>query len=206
MKTTTPNIVLLGLPKSNSVPKLIVRVTTVVDTMIANKTMFPSPTPAFAQVQSDLLALTSAETAFKGHLGTRTARDDAKTALVADAHGLHTYVQTLVNANPSQAEAIATNAAMTLRKTGLPHKSDLAVKQTTSGTIQVVAKATKGAAANHWQYSTDGGKTWIDASPTTKATTQIANLTPGITVQVRHRVLTKTGLSDWSQDVSHVVA
>ena len=206
MKTKTPNIVLLGLPKGTSIPKLIVRVTTIANAMAADKTMFPSPTPALAQVLSDTTALTSAETAFKAHTGTRTARDDARDVVVVDAHGLHTYVQSLVNANPAQAEAIATAAAMTLKKAGLAHKNALEVKQTISGTVHVIARATKGAKANHWQYTTDGGKTWIDAPPTTKASTTIASLTPGITVQVRHRVLTKTGLGDWSEDVTHVVA
>jgi hypothetical protein len=45
--------------------------------------------------------------------------------------------------------------------------------------------------------STDGGRTWVDLPLTTKASTTIAGLTPGSTVTLRHRVLTKTGMGDW---------
>jgi hypothetical protein len=69
----------------------------------------------------------------------------------------------------------------------------------------VIAKATKGAKANEWQYSLDGGKTWIDLPPTTKASTAIQNLTPGTSVSIRQRVLTKAGLSDWGQPFSTLV-
>ena len=205
MKTIGNSIVLLGLPKGTSVPKLIVRVTGIVDTMSVNKTVFPSPTPALVQVTSDLGALTSAETAFKSHLGTHEARETARLAVVADAHALATYVQSLVNANPSQAAHIAASAAMTLKATGTQNKAPLATKQKVSGSVIAVAKATKGAKANAWQYSTDGGKTFIDLPPTTRATTVLPDLPPGTTVQLRHRPLTKAGLGDWSQTVVHVV-
>jgi hypothetical protein len=206
MKTIGNSIVLLGLPKGTSVPSLIVRVTGIVDTMTVNKGMFPSPTPALAQVKADIDALTSAETAFKSRLGTRAARDAARAAVVADAHALRNYVQALVDASPSKAETIATNAAMTLKKTGAHSKAPLATHQKVSGSVVVVAKALKGARGSLWQYTTDGGKTWIDASPTTKATATLPDLAPGTIVQVRHRSLTKAGLSDWSPTVVHVVS
>jgi len=76
---------------------------------------------------------------------------------------------------------------------------------TVTGTVEVVAKATKGAKMNDWQYSTDGGKTWIDAPPTSKATTTIPNLTPATTVMFRQRVFTKAGLSNWGQPVSALI-
>ena len=82
----------------------------------------------------------------------------------------------------------------------------LAVKPgTVSGTVNIVAKATKGAKQNQWQYSLDGGKTWIDLPPTTKARTAVASLTPGTTVTVRQRVFTKAGVGDWGQPVSQFV-
>jgi hypothetical protein len=93
-----------------------------------------------------------------------------------------------------------------LHQSPVRNKPPLAVKAGVSGSVQVVAKATKGAKANDWQMSTDGGKTWVDMPSTTKAMTTVANLTPGTTVQFRQRVLTKAGSSDWSIPVPHVVS
>ena len=96
---------------------------------------------------------------------------------------------------------------MALLKAPSPHhKSDLAVKQTVSGVVHVVAKATKGAKANNWQYSTDAGKTWIDLPETTRAQATVQNLTSGSTVSFRQRALTKAGLTDWCPPVAHVVS
>ena len=84
-------------------------------------------------------------------------------------------------------------------------EAETALKKSMSGEVQLVAKATKGATANEWQYSTDGGKTWVDLSSTSKATITVSNLTPGTTVMFRHRVLTKAGHSDWSDASSLLV-
>jgi hypothetical protein len=95
---------------------------------------------------------------------------------------------------------------MYLRKTASINKPALAVKPgTVTGAVKVVAKATAGAKINEWQYSTDGGKTWIDVPPTSMATTTIQNLTPATTVMFRQRVFTKSGLSDWGQLVSALI-
>jgi hypothetical protein len=203
----TPKIVvILGLVLKAGIPALIVRATAIVNAMQGYPKIFVSPVPSFAQVLADLTALTDAQTAYKSHLGTKTARDDKANIVVADMNQYHGYVQQLANASPAQAENIVDAAAMKLRKGSSRHKPDLSVKQTVSGAVHLVAKATKGAKANLWQYSTDGGKNWIDVPPTSKATTAILGLTPGTTVSFRQRVLTKTGLADWSQDVSHLVS
>jgi hypothetical protein len=199
----TINVVLALKPAS--VPKLIVRATSIVNAMTANKTTFPAPTPTLAQCLADITALTNAETALKSHTGPRADRDNQRKLVVADMQSLHAYVQQLASASPAQASAIATDADMTLRKVTAHTKAPLAVKQTVSGSVKVVAKATKGAKGNEWQYSVDGGKTWIDVPPTTKATVTINSLTPGVTVSYRQRVLTKTGLGDWSQPISALV-
>jgi hypothetical protein len=195
MKTLVPAIlVVLGLPKNQGIAPLIVRVTSIVDAMDANTTTYPSPSPALTLVQGHLATLTGAETALKNRLGTKAARDDARNVVIVDAHQLHTYVQSVVNQNPAQAETIAQRASMTLRKVGAKQKSDLAIKHVISGTV------------HDWQYSTDGGKTWTDAPSTTKSSTTITGLQPGAFVTCRQRVLTVQGRSDWSQPVTAVVS
>jgi hypothetical protein len=200
----SPILVVLAL-KQTSIPALIQRATVIVTAMTANKATFPSPTPPLATVLADIAALTAAQTAFKSRAGSLADRDDKQQVVVADVGQLHSYVQLLVNAAPSQAAIIATDAAMSLRKKPVRSKAPLSVKQTVSGSVQVVAKATAGAGANEWQYSIDGGKTWIDVPSTTKAKTTIPNLTPGATVTYRQRVVTKDGVGNWSQPISALV-
>jgi hypothetical protein len=61
-------------------------------------------------------------------------------------------------------------------------------------------------AAYRWQYSTDGGKTWVDASETLQAKTAVTGLPVGTTVQFRYRSVIKGGASDWSAPLSMVVS
>jgi hypothetical protein len=51
-------------------------------------------------------------------------------------------------------------------------------------------------ASHDWQYSSDGGKTWISAPSSLQAKTTLSGLTPLTTVMVRQ---------DWDQPVSAVV-
>jgi hypothetical protein len=155
--------IVLGLPRP--VAALIIRMSAILEAMGANKGTFPSPTPALSVAQAHLDALQAAETATKTHAsGTVQARDAAKALVIADANQLHGYVQQLANATPTQADIIATAAAMSLRKAPVRSKSDLAVKQTVSGTVVVAAKATTGSRSYEWQVSTDGGKTWLSST------------------------------------------
>jgi hypothetical protein len=197
-------IVVLGI-KTTPIATLIEHSTTVVNTMTVNKGTFGSPSPALTTVSAAIATLQNTQTAFKAHLGTRGARDDAAKALMQLMQQLRGYVQNVASANPAQASTIAQDAAMALRKTPTHHKSDLSVKAVASGSVKVVAKALKGAKANDFQYSTDGGKTWIAVPTSTRASTTITGLVPGTTVTYRHRPITKTGPGDWSQTVTAVV-
>jgi len=203
-KTTITAIwVVLGLPES--VPALISRATSIVTTMGANSGTFKAPTPALAVVTSHVTALSNAEAAFKAHTGTRADRDKEHQLLVEDCKQLHAYVQQLANASPTEASTIAADAAMTLRKKGTAHKNDLATSQKVTSVVEVAAKAVKGGRSYEWQYSTDGGKTWIGVQPTTQAKVSIPNLQPGVVTQFRQRAVTKSGPTDWSNPVTTIV-
>ena len=198
-------LVVLGLPRA--VAALIIRLTAILDAMMAAKTTFPSPPLAFALVQAHVAALSSAEAATKTRAaGTRQARDAARKLVIEDAKQLHGYVQQLANASPAQAESIATAAAMTLRKHAARITHDITIKQTVSGTVHVVAKSVKGARAHEWQYSVDAGKSWVAALPTAQPRTSLTGFQPGALVQVRHRSIVKTGAGDWSAAFQAVVS
>ncbi len=181
------------------------RATAIVSAMSANPLTFKAPTVAFATVTGHVTGLGSAEAAFKAHTGTKADRDTQYKLVVEDCNLLHAYVQTLASASPSEAATIAADAAMTLRKTGSRHKNNLATSQKVTSTVDVVAKATAGGRSYEWQYSTDGGKTWLGVPPTTKASVSIPNLQPGVMTMFRQRAVTKSGPTDWSNPVSTLV-
>jgi hypothetical protein len=198
-------VVVLGITKSTPVSLLIETATSIINAMTANKVTFGTPNPALSSVSAASTALANAQAAFKAHTGTRAARDDARTALIQQLQLLRDYVQGVASADLAQASTIAEDAAMRLRKSTAHQKSDLSVKGLASGSVKVIAKALKGAAANDFEYSTDGGKTWIAVPTSTKASTTITGLVPGTAVTYRHRPITKSGPGDWSQTVTAIV-
>ena len=71
--------------------------------------------------------------------------------------------------------------------------------------MQLTAQSAARRASYEWEYSTDGGKTWITAPVTLQAKATISGLTPGASVQFRYRPVTKTGEGDWSQPAAIIV-
>jgi hypothetical protein len=70
-----------------------------------------------------------------------------------------------------------------------------------SGSVKLITKSSGTRSGYEWEYSLDGGKTWVNAPVTLQAKTTVAGLTPGATVQFRYRPVTKGGEGDWSQTV-----
>ncbi len=173
--------------------------------MTANATTFPKPTPTMVQYSSDLSALVAAQsTALTRAKGAVQARNAALAVVVTDLNQLRAYVEGVADANPATAAAIANSAGMELRKVPVQSKNDVNVKQgTTPGAIIVTARVgTKQKQSHEWQYSVDGGKTWVAVSPTLKAKTTITGLASGVTVLVQTRALSKTGLAAWTDAAS----
>jgi hypothetical protein len=75
-----------------------------------------------------------------------------------------------------------------------------------SGAAALYAASAGPRTAYDWEYSTDGGKTWVTAPSTIQAKTKVAGLVPGATVQFRYRVVARTGQGDWSQPDSLLVS
>jgi hypothetical protein len=174
----------------------------------ANPGTFKSPVPPLAQLASDTAAFDTAqqlaETRVKGSV---EARDAQKAIVLADLHALRAYVQTVVDADPSNGASIAALAGMSVRATPKSTTSPLSVKpnKKTSGSVDVRASLVAPRSSHEWEYSIDGGKTYVSTPPTLQAKTTITGLVPGSTVSVRHRAVTKTGPDDWSQPVSITV-
>lgn len=187
------------------VPDLIALAKTIGTNMTSNP-YFKSPVPPLATLSADNAKLETAEAAAATKTkGAVAARDAQKKIVIDDLHLLKAYVQSVANADEANAETIIKSAGMNVRKVTPRVKQDLTLKPgKVSGEVKLVAKAAAARASYEWQSSTDG-KTWTALPSTLQATTTLANQTPGTTIYVRHRAITKTGPSDWSQPASTLV-
>jgi len=209
MTTTATPKVHVVLKKPRPVTALIALAQAIEAAMGANVKTFPSPTPTIAVLTSDITTLVSAQTAARTRAKGAVQTRNAKLAIVVtDLNQLRAYVEGIADADPANAAAIANSAGMELRKASVLKKNDVNVKAAkVSGSINVTARVgTRQKQSHEWEYSTDGGKTWATAAPTTQAKTTIIGLTVGVTVLVRHRAVTGTGPTNWSDAASVVVA
>jgi hypothetical protein len=210
MPTSTIQIVhraLVSLLLPRKVADLIAFANRLVDAM-TNNPAFPAPAPTLAVVTAAIAALQVAETAALARTkGAATARNEKRAALVVLLRQLvEGYVQTTADATPQNAASIIESAAVAVRKTPVHAARAFTAKQgSVSGSAKITAVVAARRASYEWQYSTDGGKTWLAAPGTLKATTTVPGLPVGTAVQFRYRALTKAGEGDWSQAVVLVV-
>jgi hypothetical protein len=203
-KTNHRSIASLSLPKP--VPALITYAHGVVTSMTGNAT-FPTPTPSLASVLAAITDLQTAETAALGRTrGAVITRNEKKTVLVALLQQLKGYVQSMADANVENGASIIASAGLAVRKTPVHTPRVFAGKPgAVSGTAQLVAASAGRRASYEWEYSLDGGKTWVLTPVTLQAKTTVLGLTPATMVQFRYRPVTKTGEGDWSQTISLLV-
>jgi hypothetical protein len=194
-------IAVLGLPKP--VPALLVVAQNIQKKMTGNPS-FPTPIPTLAEFGTAIGDLQAAETLALGRAkGAVTLRNEKRTVVVGMMQQLRTYVQSVADLDGTNAASIITSAGFAVRKT--PTRTARvfhAAPGTVSGTADIVAPSAARRASYEWQYSTDGGKTWLTLPPTLQAKTSIAGLTPGSSAEFKYRAVTKTGADDWSTSVS----
>ena len=204
VKTNHRSIVSLKLP--TPVPALIAYAQQIVKAMTGNAA-FPTPVPALTAVTTATDDLQSAQTVARTRVqGAVITRNEKKTALVVLLEQLKGYIQTTADANIENAASIIASSGMGVRKPVVRAPRVFGAQSgALSGTAKLFAAPAGHRASYEWQYSTDGGKTWVPASVTLQAKTTIVGLTPGASVQFRYRPVTKTGEGDWSQTLVLIV-
>lgn len=198
------HFIVLDLPQA--VALLIVFGRHVVQKM-TNNVWFPSPDPALATVTDHLDKLEASEAKAKDRgKGVAAARDDDEKVVVADLKDLRAYVAKIVNQNPGFEATIIESAGMKEKASTKRWKPNLAAFLGPSqGQIRVEAKAVGKGVAYEWQYSTDGGTTWVTMGTTTVARTSLFGATAGTTYHVRFRTTRRSTTSDWSASVQLAV-
>ena len=197
-KTIHRSLASLKLP--NKVPALITYAQGIVKAMTGNPA-FPSPTPTLAAVTEAINELQTAETAALARTkGAVAVRNEKRAALVALLQQLRGHIQATADASPETAGSVIQSAGIAVKKTPVRAKRVFAAKfGPVSGSVHLVTDAAARRASYEWQYSTDGGKTWVSAPTTLQTKTTITGLTPGASVVFRYRAVTKAGEGDWSQ-------
>jgi hypothetical protein len=206
LKTNSTHRALAILKLPAKMPVLITYASNMAHAMQGNPA-FPTPTPPLATVTAAIADLQVAETAVlaRAH-GAVATRDLKRAALVVLLQELRGYVQSTADADPENAPAIIQSAGIPVRQTPVrAARTFAATPGLVSGSAKLVAASASRRAGYEWQYSTDGGKTWVAAPFTLQAKTTVSGLQPGSTVQFRYRPVTKTGEGDWSQSASLLV-
>ncbi len=194
----------LNLP--TKIPDLILYASNIVQKMTGNSA-FLTPTPTLAALSAAVADLQAAETAALSRAkGSATVRNDKRTALVVLLQQLRGYVQSMADATPESGPEIIQAAGLGVRRIATRAARSFAATQgTVSGTATVTAVSAGHRASYEWEYSVDGGKTWVAAPVTLQAKTTVAGLAAGTNVQFRYRPVTKAGEGDWSQAVALLV-
>jgi hypothetical protein len=204
-KTTHRAVAALMLPAPT--PALVTFAQQVVTSM-TNNPSFPVPSPSLATVLAAVTDLHTAESAVLARTkGAASARDDKRTVLVTLLQELKGYVQTRADANLENGATIIQSAGLSVKK--VPTRAPRVFAATpgaVSGSAKLVAASAGRRSSYEWQYSTDGGKSWVIAPATIQAKTVVPGLTPGASVEFRYRAVTpKGGEGDWSQTVVLIV-
>ena len=149
-------------------------------------------------------------------LGASEKRDVHRGLLITGMEIERAFVQSIADAHASQAAALITGAGLVVAASAMHSKPLLAVrhgKQSGSLLCDANVGLLVGAGAKHpnqsryfnWQYTLDGGATFLTLPPTTTGKTQFHGLTPLTTVGVRVSMTNADGPGAWSQVVTSLV-
>jgi hypothetical protein len=194
----------LNLPRP--VPAFIAAAKHFVQSLTGNAS-FPSPTPPLTTVSAAIAALETAQSAAQARThGATTLRDEKRSTVESLLGQLRTYVQTVADGNPEAASSLIESAGLSVRKPTVRAKRVFAARPgVTSGTVKLVTESAGPRTSYEWQYSVDGGKTWVPMPSTIQASTTLMGMTPGTSMTFRYRVVNKTGEGNWGQTVAFTV-
>jgi hypothetical protein len=202
----------LGLQKKNF-PDLLAQAKAIFNGLSGNATLFVTPNPSLATLQTRIQAFDEAQQmAGTRAKGAAAARNLKAGELITSLETARAYVQELADGSPEQAASLIECAGMTVGQVTAYSKPLLQATQSKpQSPVHVIANVgaltarTSGSVFFNWQYSDDGGKTWIPAPSTPQGHTYVAGLTPMVTYSFRVSVTNSKGPGAWSQVVARLV-
>jgi hypothetical protein len=207
-KSNKRPIAVFLLSRTRRIGDFIIKVRGILTNMGDNALIFTTPMPALLTVETHVSDLDAAEARAQTRAkGSAAARDLKYEVVLQDVRDLTAYVQKLADGAGDEASAVAIIQAsgLNLKVNGVYIKPPLAAKNgLVSGTILLTAALGGKRGSHEWQMSLNN-QNWTGLPPTTKASTQVENLTPLSVQHFRHRLITNKGPEEWSQSVSVVV-
>jgi hypothetical protein len=203
---------ILGIIRSNS-PALLVRAHAVINAMNSPKTPYVSPPITAAALLVQTQAVETAQQAVVARFpGAAAARKPKTKALVTSLELQCTYIQSVADASPDQAEAIIDASGFVKAEPTGYAKPFLSAKPVyPDGSVYLAAYAQallgdrKGRHLFCWQSSVDGGRTWTDAPTTPVAATTIAGLPRLTSCSFRVAARNAVDQTPWSPVVTVLV-
>ena len=189
-----------------SVPALLIRARVVLGKMTGN-TWFPTPRPSLSVLAAAIDDLTeAAATAGTKVMGSVAARHAKRAVLEGVLEQLRVYVQSIARANPEYGHSIIESAGMDVKKTRGPGPRIFRAElRGVSGSVYLEVPQAGNRASYQWQYSVDGGVTWVRLPDTNTADTTVTGLKPVSTVHFRYRTVVKNVTGNWSDKISIIV-
>jgi hypothetical protein len=212
--TKVPRLrVILGLDREDF-PGLLTGSKTIHSKMSENAALFPAPNPSMAVLGAQIDEFDQSHQAVivtkaKGMTGARGVKRDI---LWSSLETQRAYVQSLIDASPELAASYAEAAGMRIAAPPSHDKPILQGKLTSKqGTVALIANASLlvgpgGGKAKHrtylWRWSSDGGKTFVNAEASPVAHTDVDDLPLNTNVSFEVAVKDSDGTGEWSQIVT----
>ncbi len=199
--------------KPAKLPVFITVMQAISASMLAHSTAFGGCPVDLGTFQIQVANLVSAHQAVRQRgVGLVAARSDALRIVAGSAELLRAFVEQLCNNAPEQALTLAQAASMQIARTPLRAKVPLRARQgNQSGIVILYASVAllvsgKGGRYFNWEYSLDGGLTWVTVAGTPRAQTTVAGLPALKTVCFRVSVTdNKVGQGPWTAPVPFLV-
>jgi hypothetical protein len=205
-----------GVADLTKVGPVVDRATAMDNGMGADTTTYATPNPPLPVFRSLITSVTTAQGLVKTRMvGAAAARDVDLRSLVGGMESERLYIQTLADANASNAIQIIQKAGLVVAAKPAHTKLTIMLRNgQPSGSVVCDANVGLliGTDAKHpyaarffgWQYTVDGSKTFITAAMTATGKTLLTGLTPFTVVGVRVNITILGVTSDWS-DVATIL-
>ncbi len=202
--------------KMTKVSAVIGRAEAMANGMGADTVTYASPNPTLPAFKILITNVITAEAAVKSRTaGAVATRDVQLHLLIGGMENERVYVQGLSDATPARAVQLIENAGLVVAKSPTHSKLMLELRNGPQpGSIACSANVglLVGAGATHpraarfygWQYTADGGKTFVTAASTATSKTLLTGLPPVTLVGVRVNITTRGVTSEWT-DVATIV-